>query len=116
MAEHLRDNALYMAFAPADKPTIAVALVVENAGFGAQSAAPIVRRVFDYWLQNLYPVDEDIAAVQVGQAAAPLRPSKPVAEASNVRIAAPVVTAASAAAAAEAASAVAARASQTGTP
>ena len=116
VAEHLRDNALYMAFAPADKPTIAVALVVENAGFGAQSAAPIVRRVFDYWLQNLYPVDEDIAAVQVGQAAAPLRPSKPVAEASNVRIAAPVVTAASAAAAAEAASAVAARASQTGTP
>jgi penicillin-binding protein 2 len=98
VAEHLRDNALYMAFAPADKPTIAVALVVENAGFGAQSAAPIVRRVFDYWLQGLYPVDEDIAAVQQSRAAAPIRPSRPLAEASNVRIAAPSASAASAAA------------------
>jgi len=96
MAEHLRDHALFMAFAPAQNPTIAVALVVENAGFGGQSAAPIVRRVFDYWLQGLYPVDEDIAAVQQGQAPAPLRPSRPLAEASNARIAAPAASAASA--------------------
>lgn len=80
MAEHLRDHALYMAFAPADNPRIAVALVVENAGFGAQSAAPIVRRIFDYWLQGLYPTDEDIAAVQQGQSPAPLKPPVPIAQ------------------------------------
>ncbi|WP_395699520.1 penicillin-binding protein 2 [Aquabacterium sp.] len=80
LAEHLRDHALYIAYAPAENPRIAVALVVENAGFGAQSAAPIVRRVFDYWLQGLYPTDEDIAAVQQGQAAAPLKPPVPIAK------------------------------------
>ncbi|MEN9911850.1 MAG: penicillin-binding protein 2 [Pseudomonadota bacterium] len=50
VAERYRDHALYMAFAPADKPKIALAMIVENAGFGAQSAAPIARKVFDYWL------------------------------------------------------------------
>jgi penicillin-binding protein 2 len=78
VAEHLRDHALFIAYAPADDPQIAVALVVENAGFGAQSAAPIARRVFDYWLTQRYPSDEDIAAVQQGQATAPLKPPKPV--------------------------------------
>ena len=46
----LRDNALFIAFAPADKPRIALALVVENAGFGAKAAAPIARHVLDYFL------------------------------------------------------------------
>lgn len=50
IAERYRDHALYMAFAPADKPKIALAMIVENAGFGAQSAAPIARKIFDYWL------------------------------------------------------------------
>jgi penicillin-binding protein 2 len=76
VAEHLRDHALFIAFAPADAPKIAVALIVENAGFGAQSAAPIARRMFDYWLQGLYPVDEDIAAVQRGEATAPVKPPR----------------------------------------
>ena len=70
--ERLRDHALYMAYAPADDPKIALALVVENAGFGAQNAAPIARRVFDYWLQGLYPSEEDILAVQKAQATAPI--------------------------------------------
>ena len=70
--EHLRDHALYMAFAPAVAPRIALAVVVENAGFGAEHAAPIARRVFDYWLQNQYPNEQDMAAVQKGQASAPL--------------------------------------------
>jgi penicillin-binding protein 2 len=48
--ERLRDHAWYMAYAPADKPRIAVAVLVENGGFGAQAAAPIVRQVFDYYL------------------------------------------------------------------
>jgi len=72
MAEHQRDHALYMAFAPADNPRIAVAAIVENAGFGAAHAAPIVRRVFDYWLQDQYPSPEDIAATQQGQSSRPI--------------------------------------------
>ncbi|MCY1561563.1 penicillin-binding protein 2 [compost metagenome] len=67
-----RDHALYVAFAPAEDPTIAVAAVVENAGFGAAHAAPIVRRVFDYWIAGQYPNDADMAAVQVGKAGAPI--------------------------------------------
>ena len=70
--EFQRDHALYMAFAPADNPKIAVAVVVENAGFGAAHAAPIARRVFDYVLMGQYPNDEDMAAVQKGLAAAPI--------------------------------------------
>src|SRR5690606_20316511 len=50
--ERLRDHALFMGFAPADKPRIAVALLVENAGWGASVAAPIARTVFDYWLER----------------------------------------------------------------
>jgi penicillin-binding protein 2 len=72
MEEHLRDHALYIAFAPADDPKIALAVVVENAGFGGELAAPIARRVFDYWLLGQYPSEEDLAAVRKGQAAAPI--------------------------------------------
>src|SRR6185436_3923499 len=45
--ERLRDHAWFIAYAPADKPTIALAVLVENGGFGAQAAAPIARRVID---------------------------------------------------------------------
>ncbi|HEX4883060.1 MAG TPA: penicillin-binding protein 2 [Casimicrobiaceae bacterium] len=48
--ERLRDHAWYMAYAPADQPRIALAVLVENGGFGAQAAAPVARRVFDYFL------------------------------------------------------------------
>ncbi len=53
--ERRRDHALFMAFAPADKPKIALAVIVENSGFGAQSAAPIARMVFDYYLLGKLP-------------------------------------------------------------
>lgn len=53
--EHLRDHALFIAFAPADQPKIAVAVLVENGGFGAQAAAPIARMVFDYYLLGKVP-------------------------------------------------------------
>jgi penicillin-binding protein 2 len=53
--ERLRDNALFTAFAPADKPRIAIAVVVENGGFGATSAAPIVRKALDYYLLGKRP-------------------------------------------------------------
>lgn len=72
LEEHQRDHSLYIAFAPADQPTIALAVIVENAGFGAASAAPIARRVFDYWLMNQYPTPEDIAATQRARAQHPL--------------------------------------------
>ena len=72
LSEYQRDHALYMAYAPAENPKIAVAVVVENAGFGAASAAPIARRVFDYWLLGQYPSEEDMAATQKGQTAAPI--------------------------------------------
>jgi len=72
LEEHQRDHALYIAFAPADDPKIALAAVVENVGFGAAHAAPIARRVFDYWLMNQYPSEEDLAAVRKGQAANPI--------------------------------------------
>jgi penicillin-binding protein 2 len=72
MEEHQRDHALYMAFAPAEAPKIAIAVIVENAGFGAEHAAPIARRAFDYWLLGQYPSEQDMAAVQKGQASAPI--------------------------------------------
>lgn len=48
--ERLRDHSLFMGFAPADKPTIALAVLVENAGWGSEVAAPIARAVFDAWI------------------------------------------------------------------
>jgi len=54
-AEFLRDHALYIAFAPAEKPTIVIAMVVENAGFGAQYAAPIARKALDYYIEGKWP-------------------------------------------------------------
>jgi len=72
LEERRRDHALYIAYAPADDPKIALAVVVENAGFGAAHAAPIARRVFDYWLLGQFPSEDDIAAVRLGQATAPI--------------------------------------------
>ena len=72
MDERRRDHALYIAFAPADDPKIALAVIVENAGFGSASAAPIARRAFDYWLLGQYPNDNDLALVSKGQATAPV--------------------------------------------
>jgi penicillin-binding protein 2 len=71
--EFLRDHALFIAFAPADKPKIALAVIVENAGFGATSAAPITRQVFDYYLQGIMP-----------KGPAPDEPGEPVPESRDV--------------------------------
>ena len=70
--EYQRDHSLYMAFAPVEAPTIVLAIVVENAGFGSEAAAPISRRVFDYWLSGLWPSEEDMAATRIGKSAAPM--------------------------------------------
>jgi penicillin-binding protein 2 len=48
--ENLRDHALFIAFAPVEQPKIALALIVENGGWGAEAAGPIARKVLDYYL------------------------------------------------------------------
>jgi penicillin-binding protein 2 len=70
--ERKRDHSLYVAFAPVQQPTVALAVIVENAGYGSMSAAPIARRVFDYLLAGVYPSEEDIAKTQLGQTFAPI--------------------------------------------
>ncbi len=99
LAEHLRDHALFIAFAPADNPKIAVALIVENGGWGAQAAGPIARRVLDYYLvDRLKPgveaaavtaaasATEDASAPVIGTAPQPAQPeaAQPVAVAAGV--------------------------------
>jgi penicillin-binding protein 2 len=58
VSERLRDHAWFIAYAPADHPRIAVAVLVENGGFGAQAAAPIARQVFDYYLLGKLPAGD----------------------------------------------------------
>jgi penicillin-binding protein 2 len=107
--ERMRDHALFVAFAPADDPKVALAMVVENAGFGAQNAAPIARRVFDFVIMGQYPSQEDIEAVQKGQATRPIGKSRPVAsvpwppKAVELAVDEPVMAASAAAKAASAA-------------
>jgi penicillin-binding protein 2 len=67
--ERQRDHSLYTAFAPADKPRIAIAIIVENGGFGAEAAAPIVKKALDYYLLGKKPVDKDKTPVEKGVAA-----------------------------------------------
>lgn len=50
LARRHHDHALFIAFAPAKNPKIALAVLVENGGFGAKAAAPVAREVIDYWL------------------------------------------------------------------
>jgi penicillin-binding protein 2 len=80
MDERRRDHSLYIAFAPAEDPKIALAIIVENAGFGSTSAAPIARRAFDYWLLGQYPNEQDLELVRNGQATAPVGKPRTVAE------------------------------------
>jgi len=56
--EELRDHSLFIAYAPAENPRIALAVVVENAGFGARTAAPLARKVLDYYLLGKLPAPE----------------------------------------------------------
>lgn len=64
IAERHRDHSLYIAFAPADNPRIAIAIVVENGGFGSEAAAPIVRKALDYYLLGKKPVEKDKTPVE----------------------------------------------------
>ena len=55
IAKTLRDHALFIAFAPVEKPRIAVAVLVENGGSGSRTAAPIARTVMDAYLLGAMP-------------------------------------------------------------
>jgi penicillin-binding protein 2 len=68
--ERHRDHALYIAFAPAEpgaKPRIALALLVENGGWGAMAAAPIARQVMDYYLLGKLPAPTAPAPPREGE-------------------------------------------------
>jgi penicillin-binding protein 2 len=55
VSEYNRDHAWFIAFAPADKPRIALVVLVENGGHGGSTAAPIARKVLDYYLLGKKP-------------------------------------------------------------
>jgi len=55
VAERHRDHSWFIAFAPVEHPRIALAVLVENGGYGARSAAPIARAMLDYYLLGKVP-------------------------------------------------------------
>lgn len=57
VAETMRDHALFVAFAPAEDPRIAVAVIVENGGHGGSVAAPVARKVIDAYLGGSGPIE-----------------------------------------------------------
>ena len=58
IADDLRDHGLFIAFAPVEAPSIAVAVVVENRGGGSVTAAPVARRILDTYFQDAEYVDQ----------------------------------------------------------
>jgi penicillin-binding protein 2 len=75
ISERLRDHSLYIGFAPADKPRIALAVIVENAGFGAAAAAPIARLAMDYYLTGKRPDEPAKPAAKVGDSVQSTQPA-----------------------------------------
>jgi penicillin-binding protein 2 len=87
---HLRHRALFIGYAPAEDPTIALAVVVEGGGYGASTAAPIARKIFDAWLLGKMP-EPDPKALAAELAA------NPFANVSSASTSAPMTTQAGAA-------------------
>lgn len=74
---HLRHQALFIGYAPADAPTIAVALVVEHGGSGSLAAAPVARRIFDAWVGPAPAAPGAPASAPASETAAPAEPAVP---------------------------------------
>ncbi|HEY4582966.1 MAG TPA: penicillin-binding protein 2, partial [Lysobacter sp.] len=85
---HLRHQALFVGYAPADAPSIAIAVSVEHGGYGGSTAAPIARKVFDAWLLGRMPEAAEgvtrspqggasLEYVPEADAAKPVAPTKP---------------------------------------
>ncbi len=66
VGERLRDHAWFIAYAPAENPQIALAVLVENGGHGGGTAAPIARKVMDYYLLDKVPKPLTDAEVKEG--------------------------------------------------
>ena len=75
IAERHRDHALFIAYAPADDPKIALAVIVENGGHGGSAAGPIARKVMDYYLLGKLPevaLPKDKLVVKPNETLAPV--------------------------------------------
>jgi penicillin-binding protein 2 len=96
LAERHRDHSWYTAFAPADNPKIAIAIIVENAGFGAAAAAPITRMALDYYLLGKRPEVKQAPVESEGQPAhvhtATVKPPRPASGGTTAGAAATPVT------------------------
>ena len=82
---HLRHRSLFVGFAPADNPTIAIAIAVEGGGYGGSTAGPMARKIFDAYLLGKMPEKEGEEGVPVGTTPAtppaaptPAAPTRPV--------------------------------------
>ncbi len=76
--ERHRDHALFIAYAPAEDPKIALAVIVENGGHGGSAAGPIARKVMDYYLLGKLPVVEPIIdSTKINKPNEPIAPIKP---------------------------------------
>jgi penicillin-binding protein 2 len=75
--ERHRDHALFIAFAPADAPKIVIAVMVENGGHGSTVAAPVARKVVDYWLLGKLPAAQSPPADTVEQEQEDTQPTGP---------------------------------------
>ena len=78
LAEQHRDHSWFIAFAPVEQPKIAVAVIVENGGWGAAAAAPLARNVMDFYLLGKR-IEPEEAAAQTAAAKPKKKPSKPTA-------------------------------------
>jgi len=64
IAEHHRDHAMFVAYAPAENPVIALSVLVENGGSGGATAAPLARQIFDYYLLGKLPESKEAKVVK----------------------------------------------------
>jgi len=82
---HLRHRALFVGFAPAEAPTIAIAVAIEGGGYGASTAGPIARKIVDAWLLGKMPEAEPATTPAAAPVTTPAAPAtKPVADFGNV--------------------------------
>jgi penicillin-binding protein 2 len=79
IAERHRDHALFIAYAPAEDPKIALAVIVENGGHGGSAAGPIARKVMDYYLLGKLPVVEPPKEQKIVKPNESLAPADPIA-------------------------------------
>jgi penicillin-binding protein 2 len=86
----LRHQAWFIAYAPADHPTIAVAVMVEHGGFGASTAAPIARKIMDAWLLGKKP-EPEVNPDVIAAGGEPVAAAAPAAPAPGAQAGAPTV-------------------------